>query len=194
MWWFVVVSGSDEGHHHPRSSRRDEESGAEVSGESSRDQLQPADRLRSDQRWRWLLLTIHVGSVLWSFMRMWRVYPLGSRIRCGTVWFNHQLRFMGNVVVTKCLDAVFRTSSGRSGASGETSGGHDATGRALHRGPAAERRTSLGGIWAMSVCRVWLFSSRCVQRHRADFVKLANVKTSRERPLVLFCSHQLWVM
>lgn len=50
MWLFVVVSGSDEGHHHPGSSRGDEEGGAEVSGESSRDQLQPADRLRSDQR------------------------------------------------------------------------------------------------------------------------------------------------
>lgn len=86
-----------------------------------------------------------------------------------TMCFNHQLRFMGNVVLTKCLDAVFGTSSGPSGASGETSGGHDATGRALHRGPAAERRTSLGGILIISVCRVCLFSNRVNNPPHAAF-------------------------
>lgn len=45
-----AVSGSDEGHHHSCSSRGDEETGAEMSGESSSDQLRSADGIRSDQR------------------------------------------------------------------------------------------------------------------------------------------------
>lgn len=42
------VSGLDEGHNHTRPSRGDEETGAELSGKSGSNQLQPTDRIRSD--------------------------------------------------------------------------------------------------------------------------------------------------
>lgn len=101
-----------------------------------------------------------------KLIKMCRVHPLRSRnissIRLWTMRFMFRclcrtFPVFNSVFLFSVLD--FRchvgTCSGPSGNTGEKAGGHDATGRALHRGPSAERRASLRGVCLFVCLSTW---------------------------------------
>lgn len=69
-----VVSGFNEGHHHACSSRGDEETGAEVSGKSSSNQLQSADRIRPDQGWEFIVLFSAFQIAVFRSLSTWQFF------------------------------------------------------------------------------------------------------------------------